>query len=683
MLKLRKILLCDFLYYFLLLLVSIYLIIFFYNYKLDHIYNENDNYFELNIKKYKIDADKLTIEFNNLIGTYYFKTYEEKQTFINNYSINDLLSIKGTLIKPNNNTIPNTFNYKKYLSHKNIEYILQIKEYTLKKKNRNLFYKIKNYLYKRINNISNKEYLYAFILGEASYINDSVYNNYKINGITHLFALSGLHISIFSSILLFILKKLKIQEIPSFIITSLFLLFFSFIASFTPSILRATIFFILSSINKIWYFFIKPKYLLFLTFIILVLINPNYIFYTGFILSFTITFFILLYNENNNKSSIIKISIISFLSSAPIIINMSYEINIIGFINNLFFIPYVSSVVFPLSLLTIIFTKLSSLLSIFLRLMESVSLLSSKILNITLYFPKLEFIELLLYFIFLILIIKKKRIIKIFFIILIIFLYSKPIINNNTSIYFLDVNQGDSTLIVTNKNKSILIDSGGKMNYDVEEWKKRNKEFNLMKDSLIPFYKSIGLKRINYSFFSHGDYDHIGYSKELISNFKVDNIYINNDNVNYYEKEINGIKYNNKYLRIDNVEIYPLNDRLYDNENDNSLVLLIIIDGYKLLFMGDASSKVENDLVEKYNLKNIDILKVGHHGSNTSSGINFIKTINPKYSIISVGKNNKYGHPNKEVLNNLENSIIYRTDEDGSIMFKIKNNELKIETCSP
>ena len=683
MLKLRKILLCDFLYYFFLLLVGIYLIIFFSNYKLDHIYNENDNYFELNIKKYKIDGDKLTIEFNNLIGSYYFKTSEEKQTFINNYSINDLLSVKGTLIKPNNNTIPNTFNYKKYLSHKNIEYILQIKEYTLKKKNRNLFYKIKNYLYKRINNISNKEYLYAFILGEASYIDESVYNNYKINGITHLFALSGLHISIFSSILLFILKNLKIQEIPSFIITSLFLLFFSFIASFTPSILRATIFFILSSINKIWYFFIKPKYLLFLTFIILVLINPNYIFYTGFILSFTITFFILLYNENNNKSSIIKISIVSFLSSAPIIINMSYEINIIGFINNLFFIPYVSSVVFPLSLLTIIFTKLSSLLSIFLRLMESVSLLSSKILNITLYFPKIEFIELLLYFIFLILIIKKKRIIKIFFIILIVFLYSKPIINNNTSIYFLDVNQGDSTLIVTNKNKSILIDSGGKMNYDVEEWKIRNKEFNLMKDSLIPFYKSIGLKRINYSFFSHGDYDHIGYSKELISNFKVDNIYINNDNVNYYEKEINGIKYNNKYLRIDNVEIYSLNDKLYDNENDNSLVLLIIIDGYKLLFMGDASSKVENDLVEKYNLKNIDILKVGHHGSNTSSGINFIKTINPKYSIISVGKNNKYGHPNKEVLNNLENSIIYRTDEDGSIMFKIKNNELKIETCSP
>ena len=72
-----------------------------------------------------------------------------------------------------------------------------------------------------------------------------------------------------------------------------------------------------------------------------------------------------------------------------------------------------------------------------------------------------------------------------------------------------------------------------------------------------------------------------------------------------------------------------------------------------------------------------------HHGSNTSSDKEFIKKMNPKYSIISVGKNNRYGHPNKEILNLLNNSKIYRTDQDGSIIFKIKNNKLKIETCSP
>ncbi len=99
--------------------------------------------------------------------------------------------------------------------------------------------------------------------------------------------------------------------------------------------------------------------------------------------------------------------------------------------------------------------------------------------------------------------------------------------------------------------------------------------------------------------------------------------------------------------------------------------------------MGDAGIEREKDILEMHNLKDIDFLKVGHHGSRTSSSENFIDEINPKYSIISVEKNNRYGHPNKEVLNILDSSKIYRTDQDGSIMFKIKNNKLKIDTCNP
>ena len=99
--------------------------------------------------------------------------------------------------------------------------------------------------------------------------------------------------------------------------------------------------------------------------------------------------------------------------------------------------------------------------------------------------------------------------------------------------------------------------------------------------------------------------------------------------------------------------------------------------------MGDAGVDKEKDILDEYDLSDIDFLKVGHHGSKTSSSKEFINEINPKYGIISVGNNNRYGHPNKEVLNNLDNSKIYRTDQDGSIMFKIKNNKLKIETCRP
>ena len=95
-----------------------------------------------------------------------------------------------------------------------------------------------------------------------------------------------------------------------------------------------------------------------------------------------------------------------------------------------------------------------------------------------------------------------------------------------------------------------------------------------------------------------------------------------------------------------------LNTKIYDNENDSSNVIYTELDGYKFMFMGDAEAKKEKGILDKYNLRDIDVLKVGHHGSKTSSSKNFISKINPKYSIISVGKNNRYGHPNKEVLNN-------------------------------
>lgn len=138
-----------------------------------------------------------------------------------------------------------------------------------------------------------------------------------------------------------------------------------------------------------------------------------------------------------------------------------------------------------------------------------------------------------------------------------------------------------------------------------------------------------------------------------------------------------------KELNIDTNKLYFLNTKDYGNENDNSSVIYTELDNYKFLFMGDAGVEVEEDLIEKYNLNDIDVLKVGHHGSKTSSSEEFIREVNPKYSLISVGKNNRYGHPNSEVLENLDDSAIYRTDEDGSVMFMIKDHKLEIRTCPP
>ena len=177
----------------------------------------------------------------------------------------------------------------------------------------------------------------------------------------------------------------------------------------------------------------------------------------------------------------------------------------------------------------------------------------------------------------------------------------------------------------------------------------------------------------------------------LVNDYKVDNVIFNCGEYNDLEKELikvlekKKIPYYSciKELNIDNNKLYFLNNKDYGNENDNSSVIYTELNNYKFLFMGDAGVEVEEDLIEKYNLKDIDVLKVGHHGSKTGSSKIFIDEINPKYSIISVGKNNRYGHPNDSVLDNLNGSKIYRTDKDGSIMFKIQNNKLNIKLCTP
>ena len=241
----------------------------------------------------------------------------------------------------------------------------------------------------------------------------------------------------------------------------------------------------------------------------------------------------------------------------------------------------------------------------------------------------------------------------------------------------IDVKQGDSSLIY-NDNKSILIDTGGIINKNVS-------------NNTIIMLKSLGIRKIDYLILTHGDYDHMGEAINLVNNFKVEKVIFNCGPYNDLEKNLikvldkKKIKYYSciKKLNINDNKLYFLQTKEYDNENDNSNVIYTELNNYKLLLMGDASTTTEKEILDKYNLLDIDVLKVGHHGSKTSSSEEFISDINPRYSVISVGKNNRYGHPNKEVLENLGNSKIYRTDEDGSIMFKIKNNKLNIETCSP
>ena len=198
MTKLKNLLLFNKFFIIILVFIIIYVLVFTKFITYESKYNINDTYFEGKITNYAINGDKLSLDIKTkekLKGTYYFKTKEEKEYWLNNICIGCSIKINGTLTEPSNNTIPNTFNYKKYLYNKKIYYTINISNFKINKDN-NILSKIKDYFYKRTNNLPNSDYLKIFILGDKSLISSDDYNEFQINGVSHLLAISGMHIGI-------------------------------------------------------------------------------------------------------------------------------------------------------------------------------------------------------------------------------------------------------------------------------------------------------------------------------------------------------------------------------------------------------------------------------------------------------------------------------------------------------
>ena len=549
------------------------------------------------------------------------------------------------------------------------------------KKNTNIFYKIKNKIMKKISSYKSNEYLKTFILGDTSSLKKDVKQGYSNLGISHLFAISGMHVSLFLLFLNNVFKKFKYKDVVIFF----FLLFFLFLTNFCESLLRCITFIFLSWLNKKLKLGIKNELLIVVTTIMLILINPYLIYNTGFIFSVTITFFIILssnlFKEKGYLLKLLSTSVICFLASIPILAFSFFKINILSVVYNIIFIPLISFFYFPFALITFIFPIFDDLYYELINILQYVVLKLSNIKLLTFVVSKPNFIIIIIYYVLLFLSIKiNKKYIILFFIVLLININSRFFINN-TRILFLDVGQADSIIITFSKGRSIMIDTAGVY----------KKSGSIVENKIVPYLNSIGVSELQTLILTHGDYDHMAEAINLIDKFKINEVIFNCYDFN--NLELNLIKKLNKKkipyyscvekLNINNKKLYFLNTKKYDNENDNSNVIYSVFSNYKFLFMGDASIDKEKDILKKYNLSNIDVLKVGHHGSKTSSSKEFIDSINPKYSVISVGENNRYNHPNYEVLENLNGSKIYRTDQNGSVMFKIKNNKLTIKTYAP
>lgn len=498
------------------------------------------------------------------------------------------------------------------------------------------------------------DFIFSLVLGKSKSV-DSIN---KLN-LTHILVVSGFHLNLLYSVCYMVLFKLIKKPYLCEKITLALLTLYSLVCGLQISLLRALIMLFINFFNE------KKKVLtrldvFSLTFLIL-LIKPLYIYNMSFILSFLSSFIIMYLNDVNKckRNFFKKMSdnLIVFLVLLPVLTNFSNYFSVF-FIMSFVFVDYFCYLLIPLSFISLIFTKADNIYVLFLNsiisLMDNLSAIG--IFNI----PYMNiYIKIGYYFLLFILVLfSKKKVHKLLFII-VLTVFSFKFYFISEQVVFIDVKQGDCTLI-KNEECTYLIDC----------------------HNCFSYLGKSGVKKLDAIFISHEDYDHISDLEKIFKNIEVSKVYtseyclkVREICAKYYINYQSLKVYDSLYMANDHIKVLsPIKD--HNESNANSLVLEIYHNYKSFLFTGDLTKEVEKELIKNNLLNKVDVLKVGHHGSNTSSSKEFLEIIRPKVSVVSVSRNNKYNLPNNEVIKLLmKYSNVYLTSKSGNIT--LKNNSFK------
>lgn len=707
------------------------------------------------------------------------------------FDYGDIVEVKGNFSKVNKATNEYCFDYREFLKQKKIDGNIMASKVNLLRKNSMLckISKVKIKLNKYIDeNYSDTAsgFLKTLLLGETNEIEKEIKEDFTKANISHILAISGMHISIIILVIKNIMQILKFDKRLEKIFLNLLIICYIFFIDYPISAIRVAI----TQVILLITFFTNRKSNFYntisITLFIILLLNPYNIESTAMQLSFggicgiylfykfikKMFFYkfciqkktvkeILKENTKENRNirkniknicqTVIKSNKLKQIVIDSLCLNISVQIYIFPIVwykfNFISITSFIPSILISLFIFPILILGYLSFFEIFIQRFISISIISkinnfiilkmlnlvsilSKIPLLSIYLKKPNKIFIVSYYVVLILCIKIiqkdklsellhiwriksgkapikqyirvkfkknndfKRIVLIVILNIVIIFQSfvqDNFLKNGVEIYFLDVGQGDSTIIRTAKNKTIVIDGG--------EGEKSG--FDYGKNVLFPFLINKGARKIDFLIFSHFDSDHCGGLIYLLENIKVEKILIGkqfekNENFEYIVNLANkkhikiielqaGNKINiekNSSLEI----LWPsVAEKILENAiNNNSLVCKFVYKNFSMLLTGDIESIAEEKLLGKYkntNRLNANILKIAHHGSKTSSIQEFLNEVNPKIALIGVGRKNKFGHPNQEVLERLkEKGIqIYRTDQNGEIQIIVKNN-LKIKT---
>lgn len=617
----------------------------------------------------------------------------------------DSLYIEGEFKQPEEARNYKGYNYKQYLKTKKIIGTVELEKVKiLKSSNGSFIHNIQKYIRDTINGTLTDEegnLLLAILLGDKDKLSEDIQESFKTSNLSHMLAVSGAHVSYIILGLTYVLQNSIIGKKNGKIVCIIFLLAFMAITNFTPSVTRACIMAILTLLSSIIYRKSDVYTNISVAALITLIFNPYSLLDLGFQLSYGGTIGIIIFikriQEKKSNSKVInyikQMALVSIYANIIIIPIMMYHFNTVSFtfiISNIMASPILGIIVItgflfiitsitvkPLTRLIAIFIK--PILSILIKISQICSKLPfSNILVVTPYmFNVISYYAIILYCI------KSKKnnkckIIICLLIVLILINFIIYIFPQKLRIFFIDVGQGDSTLIITPDKKTVLIDGGGSDSFDVG------------KKVLLPYLLDRRILKIDYVLISHFDTDHCGGILTIMEKVKVKNIIISeqaehSENYERFKKlmihkriRLIEVKKGDK-IKIGRYSefkiLFPTSRLLSENPlNNNSIVTQFNYNNFKMLFTGDIEKLAEQQILktEKAEIR-ADILKVAHHGSKTSSIPEFIKAVRPRIALIGVGKNNTFGHPNQQTIKNLENikCRIYRTDLQGEIIIKI------------
>lgn len=604
------------------------------------------------------------IPFSSQSGTYSGFVVEARENYIlfqagfdkyyvsseeNDFELGDYLVIEGSSQDIRFNTYESRFDFKEYLSNKGVEE--EIKTLSIDRKFHSF---IRTHQFKK-NFLSHFDenaasLIDAFLFNEKDYSSSAISQANDL-GVIYLISLSGIYLHFLFAILAYLLS-LKFSRKVSQLLPFLILLPFAFFSFTKIGTIRVYAMYLLKYLNE-FHFKKKRSHIELVSVLALIFVIIDYhlvyqeAFYIGFLLSILSPLIQNSIKFISKKKRKIVYPFIIRLFMLPIQVNDG-NLNLLSSIFYLIILPFN------------FFFILISMVSIVIPFYGFVNSVGS---GLTWVLEKMELINIkipfgnwggyfgLIYYgvfflgIFLMESVRLRDFKNLTVFLIIVFIGSIVPLQEPLSNYvsFINVGQGDAILI-KNHTHTVLIDTGGQ------------KSFDIASESLIPFFNKNKITHLDALITTHDDFDHSGAKDSLMENFKV---------VNYLNKP------EQFPYKVGDIELKNLNVFDGEDDNDKSLVLSMNFMHKKWLFMGDASTKVEKEIISAYDSIDCDILKVGHHGSKTSTCDEFIKATTPSEAIISVGASNYYGHPNKEVLDILtkNNVKIRRTDEEGTISY--------------